>query len=246
MARRVRLMLTCLCDAYFGEVGIATVRVLEAAGCEVVFDANQTCCGQPPFNSGDWPAARQVANHCRQTLFSGEQLPVITPSGSCAAMVREGYPLIFADDSHLPCFEVGEFLVKELGIQSWPPEGHPAKQKELKVAFHRACHGRGIGLKDEQETLLGSIPGVQLLPFEQAEQCCGFGGAFSANHPMISAQVGLEKIRNIQASGAEVIASGDMGCLMHLRGLIQRQNLALRTVHYVELLAEALGQEVAV
>jgi L-lactate dehydrogenase complex protein LldE len=237
---KVRLMLTCLCDGFFGEVGIAAVKVLEAVGCEVEFDDRQTCCGQPPFNAGDWDASRKIAEHCLEVLPPG-QVPVVTPSGSCAAMIREGYPMLFPDRPFPDCYEVGEFLVKEMGIADLSPLVETTSPA-IKVAFHRACHGRSIGLSDEQETLLGSIPSIELVPFDQAEQCCGFGGAFSATHGKLSSGIGMEKLRNIQDSGAELIVSGDMGCLMHLQGLIGKNGLGLQTKHYLELIAERLPQ----
>ncbi len=236
---RVRLMLTCLCDAYFGEIGIATVKVLEHAGCEVLFDERQTCCGQPPFNAGDWDSARTVADRTVELFRTGE--PIIVPSGSCTAMLREGYPMLFPKLGHLPAFELSEYLVRELGINSWPrrPLGNP---KPMKIAFHRACHGRSIGLGDVQEFLLATVPGVELVRFDQEEQCCGFGGAFSATFTKVSAGIGREKLRNIVASGATVLASGDMGCLMHLGGLIEREGIPLKVMHFAEILAGALSE----
>ena len=236
----MRLMLTCLCDIYFGEVGIATVRVLEHVGCEVLFDHEQTCCGHPPFNSGDWSAARQVAGLTMRAILESED-PVVVPSGSCAAMVREGYPILYEGTMHPQAFELGEFLVHQLKIHSWPitTTKQPAKRK---IAFHRACHGRAIGLKDEQEMLIGSLPWIQMVDFPQAEQCCGFGGAFSSTHSSISAGIGMEKLHNIIDTGVQEIVSGDMGCLMHLNGLIKRNNLPIKTRHFAELLAEAIAE----
>jgi L-lactate dehydrogenase complex protein LldE len=233
-------MLTCLCDVYYGEVGIATVRVLEHVGCEIVFDKDQTCCGQPPFNAGDWSSARQVAGLTMRALLESED-PVVTPSGSCAAMVREGYPILYEGTAHPQVYELGEFLVHHLKIRTWPITAtkQPAKRK---VAFHRACHGRAIGLKDEQESLVASLPWIQLVNFKQGEQCCGFGGAFSATHGAISAGIGMEKLHNILDSGAEEIVSGDMGCLMHLNGLIKRNKLPLKIRHFAELLAEGIAE----
>ncbi len=289
---KVQLMLTCLCDAFYGEVGIAAVKVLRAAGCEVVFPEAQTCCGQPPFNAGDWKAARRIAEHCLSVFDPA--IPIVSPSGSCTAMVREGYHQLGVP-SVLQCFEVGEFLVKfgissvEFGTRSSesaecevrsaeeflgdgrdgrevgtsaiqnpkseisdeaalrpPPSEAPKLQtpnsKLLRVAFHRACHGRGLGLTDEQERLVGALPHVELVSFGQPEQCCGFGGAFAATHGKLSSGIGKEKLRNVVEAGAEVLVSGDMGCLMHLNGLIQREGLPLRTLHYLQLLAEALPE----
>jgi len=232
----VRLMLTCLCDAFAGEVGIAAVRVLEAAGCEVEFPEAQTCCGQPAFNAGDWNAARPVARRMLD-VFGGEA-PVVAPSASCAAMVREGMSMLLPGVKTPPTFELVEFLVRELGVESWPPQ--PGPDGVRRIAYHRACHGRGLHLGDLHERLLGTVPGLELVPVEQVEQCCGFGGAFSATHGPISAGIGMEKLRRLRESGAETIASGDMGCLLHLRGLIERHDLGLRTVHIAQVLAEAL------
>ncbi len=233
---KVQLMLTCLCDAFFGEVGIAAVQVLEAAGCEVVFPENQTCCGQPPYNAGDWAASRKIANYC-VSVFD-PSLPVVTPSGSCTAMVREGYHLLGVH-ANIQCFEIGEYLVKHIGVKTLNSKLQTPNSK-LKVAFHRACHGRGIGLKNEQEILVSSLPNVELVSFAQSEQCCGFGGAFAATHGKLSSGIGDEKLRNIIDSGAEILVSGDMGCLMHLNGLIEREKLPIKTKHYLQLLAEAL------
>ncbi|MCO5297760.1 MAG: (Fe-S)-binding protein [Fimbriimonadaceae bacterium] len=231
-------MLTCLCDAFAGEVGIAAVRVLEAAGCDVEFLDAQTCCGQPPFNSGDWDAARTVARRTA-ALFQGD-VPVVAPSSSCTAMMREGYAMLLPGESTPSTFELVEFLVRELGVTAWPPSPGPAMERS--IAFHRACHGRGLHLGDLHEQLLSTVPGLQMLPFAQVEQCCGFGGAFAATHGPISAGIGMEKLEHLLASGADTVVSGDMGCLLHLRGLIERHGLAMRTQHVAQILAEAVPQ----
>ncbi len=237
--QRVRLMLTCLVDSFFGEVGIASVRVLEHAGCEVLFDKDQTCCGQPPFNSGDWTAARQAAGFTMRALLEHPE-PVVAPSGSCSAMVREGYPMLYEGMHHPLVFELSEFLVHQLKISEWKVtvKTLPARRK---IALHRACHGRAIGLKDEQAMLVSSLPWIEMMEFGQQEQCCGFGGAFCATHNSISAGIGMEKLHNIVDSGAEEIVSGDMGCLLHLNGLIKRHKIPLSTRHFAELLAEGIA-----
>ncbi len=231
-------MLTCLCDSFYGEAGIATVRVLEHAGCEVIFDNDQTCCGQPPFNSGDWSAARLSAGHLMRTVLSHGD-PVVTPSASCAAMVRECYPILYSDMAHPKVYELGEYLVQHLRMKSWPVTVKQ-KPKPVKVAFHTSCHGRGIGLRGEQQQLVASLPWVELVPFEQGDQCCGFGGAFAATHGSISAGIGMEKLKNIKDSGADIIVGGDMGCLMQLNGLITRHKMDLEVRHFSQLLAEAI------
>src|SRR5579862_8548762 len=226
-------MLTCLCDAFFGEVGIAAVRVLEYAGCTVEFAAAQTCCGQPPYNAGDWGAARKIADHAN-AVFAASDAPIVCGSASCTAMLREGYELLYPGEPHVHAYELSEFLLTVVKVTEWP-KLDPAPR----VAFHRSCHGRGIGLGDSAERLL-QLAGVELVPFLAADQCCGFGGAFSVTHPKVSGEIGMEKLHKIQETDVQEIVSGDMGCLMHLSGLIERQKMPYRTRHYVELLADAL------
>ncbi len=229
----VRLMLTCLCDALYGEVGIATVKVLEHAGCKVDFPSEQTCCGQPPFNAGDWNAARPVVMRCAE-IFQGD-VPVVTPSASCAAMVRHGYTMLMAKEP-FPCFELCEFLVRQRGIPQWTG----ALRTKRKIAFHRSCHGRVLDMGTIQRDLVASIKNVELVDLAEEEQCCGFGGAFSATHGSVSSGIGLQKLENVMATGATEIVGGDMGCLMHLDGLIRRHDLPLRVKHVAQVLAEAI------
>lgn len=226
----VRLMLTCLADTFYGEVGIATVRVLEALGHRVEFPEEQTCCGQPPFNSGDWKTAREVAGHCL-TCFAGDGA-VVTPSASCAAMIRHGYHELFPHRGSYPrCFEFSEFLM-ETGFESWPSVGLS------QVGLHVACHGRMLGLGDTTQRVLAGVSGLEVVEFENPEQCCGFGGAFAVSHGTISAGIGREKLRTAPA-GLPVVST-DMGCLMHLRGLAQRESVPFESMHLAQLLARAL------
>lgn len=225
----MRLMLTCLCDAFYGEVGIATVRTLEYAGCKVEFPENQTCCGQPPFNAGAWDEARVVAQHCATTLLG--KGTVVAPSSSCAAMVRHGYAMLgVAHDGK--CFELCEFLVHELGMEVWPA----TRPYNKKVVIHEACHNRVLGRSGESSNLIRSIPGITVLPLEHEEQCCGFGGSFSATQGRLSSSIGFEKLIRCLNSGAEEIVSTDMGCLMHLNGLISRHELPIKTKHIAQIL----------
>lgn len=234
---KVQLMLTCLCDAFYGEVGIAAVNVLEHVGCEVEFPAGQTCCGQPPFNAGDWDSSRRIADHAK-SVFGQSSAPIVVPSASCTAMMREGYDLLYPGTPHALVYELSEFLHTVIGVQSWP-QVRPGTC----LAYHRSCHGRGIHLGDSAERLL-ALAGVDLIPFNASDQCCGFGGAFSVTHPKVSGEIGLEKLRQIEESGATELVSGDMGCLMHLGGLISRHSTPIRIRHYSQVLADALtGKE---
>lgn len=239
--KRVQLMLTCLADAFYHTVGRATVEVLEHAGCSVEFPENQTCCGQPAFNAGDWPASREVVRHTCG-VFSGTR-PVVVPSGSCAAMMFHGAPLEFEKESDLAVveavgnrtWELADFLVNGLGLTSWPG------QFPYRVAFHTSCHSRGTKSGEAALSLLSSLEGCEVIPFGDAEQCCGFGGAFSVTFPNISTAMGELKIDHIQAVSPDYVVSSDPGCILHLGGLINRQGRPLKVLHLAEVLAASLG-----
>jgi L-lactate dehydrogenase complex protein LldE len=238
--RRVQLMATCLCDAFYDDVAKATVEVLEYLGCKVEFPEGQTCCGQPAFNGGDWAASRKVVRHT-VAVFQGE-LPVIVPSGSCAAMMFHGAPLEFEKEPDLPAvealgqrtWELADFIVNGLGVKTWPG------RYDAKAAFHRACHTRGTGSSDAAATLLGSIAGFTIVPFGEGEQCCGFGGTFSVSFPNISKGMGTLKLEHIRAAQPDLLVSGDMSCMMHLGGIAQKEGAPIKTQHLVQILRDAL------
>jgi L-lactate dehydrogenase complex protein LldE len=233
-------MATCLCDAFHDDVAAATVEVLEHLGCEVSFPDAQTCCGQPAFNGGDWPASRKVVRHSVRTFASPD--PVVVPSGSCAAMMFHGALLEFEHESDRGevealgrrTWELGDFIVNGLGVRSWPGRFDAA------VALHRSCHTRGTASSEAAALLLGSIAGVRLVPFGEGEQCCGFGGTFSVGFPHISAAMGDLKIEHVRAAKPDVLVSGDMGCLMHLGGLASREGTPLRSMHFSQVLRDAI------
>ena len=238
--RRVLLMATCLCDAFFDGVGRATVETLEHLGCQVEFPNDQTCCGQPAFNSGDWDASRKVVRHTLR-VFRGIE-PVVAPSGSCAAMVLHGAPLEFeglADredvaDLAARTWELADFIVNGLGIDQWKG------RFPYRVAFHRSCHSRGTKSGEAAKRLLSSIDGLELVDFGDEEQCCGFGGTFSVGFPNTSVSMGRLKIGNVLASSPDFLVSGDMGCLLHMGGLVDREEWNLSRLHLAEVLRDAL------
>lgn len=240
--KRVQLMATCVCDAFFDDVARATVEVLEYLGCAVEFPAGQTCCGQPAFNSGDWPASRQVVRHTVAT-FAGS-VPVVVPSASCAAMLAHGAPLAFTNEPDsvqiaalgTRSWELADFIVHALGVTAWPG------RYEAKVAFHRSCHSRGTASGEAATALLGSIAGVLLVPFGESEQCCGFGGTFSVAFPHISSSMGALKLSHVRAAQPDLIVSADMSCLMQLGGLAQKEGQPIRTQHLAQVLRDALRQ----
>lgn len=240
LGKKVQLMATCLCDAFYDDAAIATVQVLEHLGLTVEFPEAQTCCGQPAFNAGDWAASRKVVRYAIKT-FAGEA-PVIVPSGSCAAMLFHGALLEFEKEADLGevdalgrrTWELGDFIVNGLGVRSWPG------RFDAVVALHRSCHTRGTGSSDAAALLLGSIAGVRLVELGEGEQCCGFGGTFSVAFPHISAAMGRLKLDHVRAARPDVLVSGDMGCLMHLGGMAARQGAPVRSMHFAQVLREAL------
>lgn len=233
----VQLFLTCLCDALYGEVGIAATRILEHCGVRVLFPERQTCCGQPAFNSGAAEAAKAALSHF-QTSFDSK-IPIVTPSSSCAAMIRHGTAQVAPKLETAPVYELSEYLLDVLELDRWPLRGSSIAGRK-RVAFHSACHRRAIGLGRKPLTALSLCPGYTLIEPEEADQCCGFGGTFSAKLGPVSAGIGLEKLRNLQKLGVKVVAGTDMGCLMHLEALATRHEIRLRFVHYAELMAEAI------
>src|SRR6266478_6172123 len=187
-------MITCLGDVFFPDVGIATVQLLRRLGVEVDFPAAQTCCGQPHFNSGYHGDARILAQHTIQA-FAGDQL-IVTPSGSCAAMVKLEYPELLhhdlvwhgrAEDLAHRTHELSDFLVNVLGVED------VGARFEARATYHMACHLRGLGIQTEPERLLRKVRGLELLPLDRAEECCGFGGSFAVRFPAISGAMVRDK-----------------------------------------------------
>jgi len=238
--KRVQLMATCLCDAFYDDVARATVEVLEYLGCQVEFPEGQTCCGQPAFNGGDWPASRKVVRHTVAT-FAGE-VPVIVPSGSCAAMMFHSAQLEFEKEKDLPeilafgrrTWELADFIVNGLGVKTWPG------RFDGRIAFHRACHTRGTPSSECMLQLLGSVAGLTVMTIGESEQCCGFGGTFSVSFPNISSSMGDLKLDHIRAVQPDLLVSGDMSCMMHLGGLAQKEGQPIKTRHFVQILRDAL------
>ena len=238
--RSVQLMATCLCDAFYADVAQATVQVLEHAGCQVEFPEGQTCCGQPAFNGGDWKSSRKVVRHT-VGVFSGQK-PVIVPSGSCAAMVFHGAPLEFEKEADLDqvealgrrTWELADFLVNGLGISTWPG------RLDARIALHHSCHTRGTQTGEAMEQLLSSIAGVELVAISEPEQCCGFGGTFSVTFPHISKSMGQLKIHYIVEAKPDLIVSADMSCLMHQKGLAEKEGTPYPVIHVAQVLRDAL------
>lgn len=238
--KRISFMATCLCDAFYANVAKAAYQVLEYAGCEIDFPEAQTCCGQPAHNAGDVKNARKVIEHHLKTF--AEPIPVVVPSGSCAAMARHGAILCLEGDPLAEkarelatrSWELCEYLVDGLGIDAWPG-AFPKK-----VALHRSCHTRGSRAYECAVTLLSSIKGLELAEVGELDQCCGFGGTFSVSFPNVSRKMGQLKVDHLLEKGPDVVAALDMACMMHFGGLMDRKGIATPRMHVAEILLEAL------
>lgn len=237
---KVQLFITCLAEQFFPGVLEKMVFILERLGVEPIFPEEQTCCGQPFFNSGFQTQARSLAGKWINA-FSKLEYPIVSPSGSCVDMVRHHYPHLFPDGSSRQklaielaerTFEFSQFLVHHLHVTdlgAFFPH---------KVTYHASCHLlRGLGIKDEPKQLLQSVHGLELIPLPEEDTCCGFGGVFSVIFPEVSRAMMSKKIENIQRSGAEVVVSCDAGCLMNIAGGLHQSGSPIRALHLIEILA---------
>jgi L-lactate dehydrogenase complex protein LldE len=229
---RVALFIPCFIDQLFPNVGIAMVTVLRRLNVDVYYPEEQTCCGQPAFNTGYWDEARTLAaRYCE--IFAGADA-IISPSASCTAMVRNFYPELLGKASQTTAhtYEFAEFLVKKLGVMDVGAK-FPAR-----ITYHDSCHAlRELRVKDAPRELLRNVKGVELIEMDQAEACCGFGGTFSVKFPMISYAMDEVKVNSIQKTGAQYVVSTDSSCLMQIDGYLRRQNLPIKTISLAEILA---------
>jgi L-lactate dehydrogenase complex protein LldE len=230
-------MVTCLGDALFPEVGLATVRLLRRLGVEVDFPRAQTCCGQPHFNSGYHDLARDIARHTIAAFANGQT--VVTPSGSCAAMVKLEYPELLhgdlvwharAEDLARRTFELADYLVNVLKVDD------VGARFEGRVTYHMACHLRGLGLQSEPQRLLQKVRGLELVPLDRFDECCGFGGSFAVRYPGISGAMVQDKAAAIEKAGADAVVATDAGCLMNIGGCLRRRECKVRTLHLAQVL----------
>jgi L-lactate dehydrogenase complex protein LldE len=234
---KVSLLVTCLGDALFPDVGVATVRLLRRLGVEVDFPPTQTCCGQPHFNSGYHDAARDLAKHTIRAFGNGQT--IVAPSGSCAAMVKLEYPQLFENDDawHRKAMdlarrthELSDFLVNVLQRED------VGARFRGKATYHMACHLRGLNVQSEPERLLQNVKDLELMPLERSDECCGFGGSFAVRYPGISGAMVGDKAALIEKTGADVVVATDSGCLMNIAGCLRRRGSRVRAMHLAEIL----------
>jgi L-lactate dehydrogenase complex protein LldE len=242
----VALFITCLTDQFYPHIGVAVTKILEHFGCKVHFPREQTCCGQPFFNNGFHDESRELAKRFIQIFEPCEY--IVTPSGSCCAMVREQFEFLLKNDHAWEhglhqvtsrTYEFVEFLDKVLKVdfsQFNLPKPQP-------ITYHYTCHLRGIGVKDEGVKLLKQIGGVDFKPLEKTDQCCGFGGTFAVKYPAISGAIVEDKADCIAATSADTVICNDAGCTMNISGMLHRRNQPTKVRHIAEIMAEAMGIE---
>jgi L-lactate dehydrogenase complex protein LldE len=239
---RASLMVTCLGDLFYPEVGVRIVRLLRRLGVTTDFPAGQTCCGLPLFNSGYHAEAAEVA---RRTvpLFRDSQ-HVIVPSGSCAWMIKHEYPGLLTDPAlraeaeslAARTYEFSQFLVKVLGRTRFR-SAIPGR-----VTYHDSCHlRRGLGESESPRAILRNLEGAELVELPGSDECCGFGGSFAVRLPEVSTSILDKKLANVEATGARCLVACDAGCLMQMSGRLSRRNSPIRAVHLAEVLDTEAG-----
>ena len=236
---KVGLFVTCLVDLMRPSIGFAALKLLEAAGCEVVVPKTQTCCGQPGYNSGDRASALALA---RKVLAEFEAFNyVVAPSGSCAGMVRTHYADLFTGQPEQAraaklcarTYELTDFLVSVMHFE------HTKKNSKKTYTYHDSCAGlRECGVKTQPRALLAQIKGLTLKEMDECETCCGFGGTFAVKYGDISTHIADRKCDNIAACGVDAVVLGDLGCMLNIEGRLRRRgDLKTQVLHVAEVLA---------
>lgn len=238
---RVYFFGTCLADMLYPDAGMAGIRLIEREGISVVFPQEQSCCGQPAYNTGYFDEARAVARKQLQ-IFSTDD-PIVVPSGSCAGMLKyhylelfEGHPE-YDDVKHFAgrIYELSEFLVRVLDVRL-NDRGQP-----IKVTWHSSCHARReMNIIEDSKALIRQLQNVELVELEREHECCGFGGTFAVKHPQISAAMVRDKVSDIQASGATRMITGDCGCLMNISGVMAKEAIPITGQHLAEFIWERI------
>jgi len=240
----VDIFIPCFIDQLFPQTGMNMVRVLEKLGCEVHYNPNQSCCGQPAYNAGFTEESRRVAHKFLQDFTNEASNYIVSPSASCVGMVRNAYPNIFVASSEFTnyrsmekkVFEFSEFLVKVLRVTKVP-----GARFNGKVSYHDSCSAlRECGIKAGPRLLLQNVPGVELIEMEDTETCCGFGGTFAVKFEAISVAMAEQKVENALATGAEYIVSTDTSCLMHLDAYMKKNNKRMKVMHLADVLAQGI------
>ncbi len=235
----IQLFIPCYIDQLYPETGFNTIKILEKAGCKVHYNPEQTCCGQPAFNSGYWKESASLAEKFLRDFKPS--MPIVSPSGSCSSFVINHYQKLLAGKPELlaqhdqiksSVFEFSDFLVNVLKVDNL------GAKFPHKVTFHDSCSAlREYGIKDEPRHLLVQVAGLELVEMEECDTCCGFGGTFAVKNKSISAAMAEKKVQNALATGVEFIVSTEASCLMNINGYIAKNKLSIKGVHLADILA---------
>ena len=235
---------TCLADMFYPGAGMAGIKLIQQEGVQVIYPRQQTCCGQPAYNSGFPAEARAVVR--KQIELFPRNYPVVVPSGSCAGMMRHHYPKLFVDDPDFDyiekfserIFELSEFLVHVLNL-TLTDRGVP-----IKVTWHSSCHAlREMKVIEDSKSLIRQLKNVDLVELKNESECCGFGGTFAVKQPAISAAMVNDKAEDIRQTGAARLITGDCGCLMNITGAMQHENIPITDKHLAEFIWERINGE---
>jgi len=237
---RVGLFVTCLVDSMRPRIGFATIKLLEAAGCEVIVPGQQTCCGQPGYNSGDRKSAEAMALKVLAEFESFDY--VVLPSGSCGGMIRVHYPDLFRNDPALQArfialgnrtYELTDFLLNIARLDKIPGKFKGA------LTYHDSCSGlRELNVYKQPRALLAKMPDVTLHEMVESTTCCGFGGTFAVKYGELSTRMADNKCQHITATHAGTIVGGDLGCLLNIEGRLRRNgDHSTRVLHVAEVLS---------
>jgi L-lactate dehydrogenase complex protein LldE len=237
---KVDVFIPCFIDQFYPETAFSFIKVLEKAGCEVQYNPEQTCCGQPSFNSGYWKETKSLAIKFLNDFKKADI--VVAPSASCTGFVKNYYHKLFVEDADWllkvedltpRIYEFTDFLVNKLDKTDFGAEFNH------RVTFHDSCAGlREYGIKDEPRVLLQNVKGLELIEMENLTTCCGFGGTFSAKFHHISTAMTEQKVEHALKTGAEYIVSTEASCLMNLEAYIRKQKLPVKTIHLADVLAK--------
>lgn len=234
----VHVFIPCFIDQLYPDAGFNTIKVLERAGCNVIYNPEQTCCGQPAFNAGYWGEAREVCNKFIADFSDAEY--VVVPSASCTGFVKNYYPKIYDNASNQKnikslqgkVYELSDFLVNVLKIEDL------GASFEGKATYHDSCAAlRECKIKSEPRKLLKNVKGLELIDLQENETCCGFGGTFAVKFEAISVAMGEQKVQHIINTKADYLISTDLSCLMHIGGVLGNQGLPIQSLHIADVLA---------
>jgi len=237
---KIDIFIPCFIDQIYPDTGMNMVKILEKLGCEVNYNPNQTCCGQPAHNSGYFEDSKQIADKCMKDL-SGDSQYIVMPSASCAGMMKGSYKELFKGTTQQneclefarKVYEFTDFVVNVLKVDKIEGSKLPGT-----ATYHDSCSAlRECQIKSEPRKLLQNVEGLELLEMEYTEDCCGFGGSFAVKFEPISIGMGDQKVENALKTGADYLISTDSSCLMHLGGYISKQNKNIKPLHIIDVLA---------